>query len=200
MAAGLACTGARGGNLPLADGATLPLLNLWGSPGTSGGSEHGSLSALASPRDPVAGSTAGSSGSEGASAQAGTLGPHRRMRSWGGSDLLRTLSSTSSLQQGPGAGPEIPSKPALRFAILEGGPAHAAAQSAACDELPSPALPSPQGWPAPAASQPGLQAPADKEHGWSSRVDPFEAVGRQRLYLQVGRVRFACCLLIAGCE
>lgn len=183
---------------PLAAGATLPLLHLWGA-------------------DPPA--AAGPSDGQGEPV-------HRRVRSWGGADLLRTFSSAGALSTGAGSssanrsspadtplpspgtgvpplqlhrsgggvgakgGPAPAAKPALRFAVVPlsaGGCAAAGhAQEAAAAGGVQAAGDSGQ---AAAGGAPAAAAPAAAQPGepaWSSGVDPFQAVERQRLYLQVG--------------
>jgi hypothetical protein len=138
--------------LLLDDGGTVPLLHLWGGSGAG---------AAASPSGP---------GAEGEGPPQGSL--HRRVRSWGNADIIRTFSSTGGPLQPQG--PLEPSKPALRFAILAAAPV--------AEQGRSPYEAGPSGGEAGACT---VAAATSAEPAWSSRVDPFKAAGRQRLYLQV---------------
>ncbi len=153
----------------LADGGTLPLLHLWGNA-----------------------PAAGASGPGGGDGPEGSL--HRRVRTWGGANLLRTFSTGGTMQaQGSGAAPPGPASgsaeappnaPALRFAIsptpaTTGGAATPTCHAGVADRgvgAAATALVS-----SAAAAEP---PPAPWEPAWSSRVDPFQAAGRQRVYLQ----------------
>lgn len=103
---------------------------------------------------------------------------HQRQRSWSSGDMLRTFSggllpSPASSQPAAAAGPV---GPALRFAL-------AAPLNPAEGDLPTPRS-MPHQWsssPAGAASQPAQLGE------WSSRLRPYDAAGRQRLYLQQPR-------------